>query len=88
MLPGGYGGMVPGGMGIGGSGGGDIVGMLGDKGGGEMMSMIPQLMRMANRGGPRTAASAGELRQLVSVIPGRSEGESRISRFTGAQQRP
>jgi hypothetical protein len=31
-------------------GGGDFMGMLGG-GGGEMMSMIPQLMRMANFGG-------------------------------------
>jgi hypothetical protein len=36
------------GMGI---GGGDITGMLGGSGGGEMMSMIPQLMRMASFGG-------------------------------------
>ena len=34
-----------------GMGGGDIMGMLGGEGGGEMMSMIPQLMRMANVGG-------------------------------------
>ena len=32
-------------------GGGDIMGMLGGSGGGEMMSMIPQLMQMANFGG-------------------------------------
>jgi hypothetical protein len=36
------------GMGI---GGGDIAGMLGGNGGGEMMSMIPQLMRLASFGG-------------------------------------
>ena len=62
---GGFGGMpgggIPGGLGGGagfapesigaGMGGGDIMGMLGGSGGGEMMSMIPQLMRMANFGG-------------------------------------
>jgi hypothetical protein len=47
-IPGGYGGMIPGGMG--GFGGGDMMGMMG---GSEMMSMIPQLMRMANVGGGR-----------------------------------
>ena len=40
-----YGGYAP--MG----GGGDIMGMLGGSGGGEMMAMIPQLMRLANVGG-------------------------------------
>ena len=40
-----YGGYAP--MG----GGGDIMGMLGGSGGGEMMAMIPQLMRLANAGG-------------------------------------
>jgi hypothetical protein len=50
---GGYGGNVSP-EGYGGSfGGGNIMGMLGDAGGGEMMSMIPQLMRMANFGGSR-----------------------------------
>jgi hypothetical protein len=50
-IPGGFdGGAIPGGFG-GGIGGGDIMGMLGGGGGGEMMSMIPQLMRMANFGG-------------------------------------
>ncbi len=43
---GGMGGMIPGGM-----GGGDIMGMLGGSGGGDMMAMIPQLMRMVNYGG-------------------------------------
>ena len=42
------GGGIPGGFG---GGGGNIMGMLGGGGGGEMMSMIPQLMRMANFGG-------------------------------------
>lgn len=32
-------------------GGGDITGMLGGAGGGDMMAMIPQLMRLANVGG-------------------------------------
>lgn len=32
-------------------GGGDIMGMLGGAGGGDMMAMIPQLMRLANVGG-------------------------------------
>jgi hypothetical protein len=41
-------GFAPQGYGI---GGGDITGMLGGSGGGEMMSMIPQLMRMASFGG-------------------------------------
>jgi hypothetical protein len=40
-----------GGMGMGGMGGGDIMGMLGGAGGGELMAMIPQLMRLANVGG-------------------------------------
>ena len=39
------------GVNMGGIGGGDIMGMIGGAGGGEMMSMIPQLMRMANVGG-------------------------------------
>lgn len=53
---GGFGGSQFGGMsgGFGGMGGGDIMGMLGSGGGSEIMSMIPQLMRMANvRGGHR-----------------------------------
>jgi hypothetical protein len=41
---------APAGYGMG-MGGGDFMGMLGGGGGGEMMSMIPQLMRMANFGG-------------------------------------
>jgi hypothetical protein len=53
-IPGGFGGggasFAPAGYGMG-MGGGDLVGMLGGGGGGEMMSMIPQLMRMANFGG-------------------------------------
>jgi len=40
-----------GGGGFSGMGGGNIMGMLGGAGGGEVMSMIPQLMRMANVGG-------------------------------------
>jgi hypothetical protein len=51
-IPGGFGGggmsFAPAGYGM---GGGDIMGMLGGGGGGEMMSMIPQLMQMANFGG-------------------------------------
>jgi hypothetical protein len=54
-IPGGFGGggaaFAPEGYGMGMGGGGDIMGMLGGGGGGEMMSMIPQLMRMANFGG-------------------------------------
>lgn len=48
-----YGGYTP----MGGSympagiGSGDIMGMLGGSGGGDMMAMIPQLMRLANVGG-------------------------------------
>ena len=38
-------------MGMGGTGGGDIMGMLGGAGGGDMMAMIPQIMRLANPGG-------------------------------------
>jgi hypothetical protein len=52
-IPGGLGGgaaFAPEGYGIGTSGG-DFMGMLGGSGGGELMSMIPQLMRMANLGG-------------------------------------
>ena len=60
-IPGGFGGgYVPegygastGGMNIGGLGGGDFMGMLGGGGGGELMSMVPQLVRMANVGGGR-----------------------------------
>jgi hypothetical protein len=60
-IPGGFGGgYVPegygvstGGMNIGSLGGGDVMGMLGGGGGGELMSMVPQLMRMANVGGGR-----------------------------------
>jgi hypothetical protein len=50
-IPGGYisGGAMP--MGVPMGGGGDIMGMLGGGGGGELMGMIPQLMRMANYGG-------------------------------------
>jgi hypothetical protein len=64
MESGGFGGMMGGG-GFGGGmpmgsyapmagmgmGGGDIMGMLGTSGGGDMMAMIPQLMRLANMGG-------------------------------------
>lgn len=52
-IPGGFGdgaAFAPQGYGIG-MGGGDVMGMLGGSGGGEMMSMIPQLMQMANIGG-------------------------------------
>jgi hypothetical protein len=54
---GGFGGMpgggIPGGFGAYGmgAGGGDVMGMLGGGGGSQLMSMIPQLMRMANFGG-------------------------------------
>ncbi len=44
-------GYAPESYGIGMGGGGNIMGMLGGAGGGDMMSMIPQLMRMANVGG-------------------------------------
>lgn len=49
-----YGGYTPMGgatmpYGLGGLAGGDVMGMLG--GGGDMMAMIPQLMRLANAGG-------------------------------------
>jgi hypothetical protein len=54
---GGFGGMLgggasfaPGNYGVG-AGGGDLGGMLGGNGGSQLMSMIPQLMRMANFGG-------------------------------------
>ena len=50
-IPGGFGGGIP--AGIGGGYGGDYMGMLGGAGGGELMSMVPQLMRMANVGGGR-----------------------------------
>jgi hypothetical protein len=51
MLGGGGAAFAPEGYGMG-MGGGNITGMLGGGGGGgEMMSMIPQLMRMANFGG-------------------------------------
>jgi hypothetical protein len=51
-VPEGYG-VTTGGTNIGGLGGGDFMGMLGSGGGGELMSMVPQLMRMANVGGGR-----------------------------------
>jgi len=47
------GGMMGGGGIPGGFGGGDVMGMLGGAGGGELMSMVPQLMRVANVGGGR-----------------------------------
>jgi hypothetical protein len=50
---GGLGGMMGGGGIPGGFGGGDVMGMLGGTGAGELMSMAPQLMRMANLGGGR-----------------------------------
>jgi hypothetical protein len=53
-IPGGLGGgaaFAPESYGIGTGGGGDFMGMLNGGGGGELMSMIPQLMRMANLGG-------------------------------------
>jgi hypothetical protein len=52
-IPGGFGGgpsFAPGAYGMG-AGGGDVMGMLGNGGGSRLMSMIPQLMRMANFGG-------------------------------------
>ncbi|MEH2560061.1 hypothetical protein V1286_007590 [Bradyrhizobium algeriense] len=51
-VPEGYG-VGTGGMNFGSTGGGDVMGMLGGGGGGELMSMVPQLMRMANVGGGR-----------------------------------
>ncbi|SFK12450.1 hypothetical protein [Bradyrhizobium sp. Gha] len=48
---GGFGGMMGGGSIPMGMGGGDIMGMLGGAGGGDMMAMIPQIMRLANVGG-------------------------------------
>ncbi|MEH2538211.1 MULTISPECIES: hypothetical protein [unclassified Bradyrhizobium] len=59
-IPGGFGGgYVPEGYGVnaGGmnfGGGGDFMGLLGGAGGGELMSMVPQLMRMANVGSGRS----------------------------------
>jgi hypothetical protein len=54
-IPGGYGGGIADshGVNMGGIGGGNIMGMLDGGGGGEMMSMIPQMMRMTNVGGGR-----------------------------------
>jgi hypothetical protein len=49
---GGGSGFAPQGYGMG-MGGGDFTGMVGGAGGSEMMSMIPQLMQMANFGGGR-----------------------------------
>jgi hypothetical protein len=54
-MPGGFGGgasFAPGNYGVG-AGGGDLGGMLSGGGGSQLMSMIPQLMRMANLGGGR-----------------------------------
>jgi hypothetical protein len=51
-IPGGFGGGIPGGgTGFAPDGGGNIRGMLGGDGGGDLMAMIPQLMQMANGGG-------------------------------------
>jgi hypothetical protein len=50
-VPEGYG-ISTGGTNIGGFGGGNVMGMQGS-GGGELMSMAPQLMRMASIGGGR-----------------------------------
>ncbi len=53
-MPGGFGGgasFAPGNYGVG--AGGDLGGMLSSGGGSQLMSMIPQLMRMANLGGGR-----------------------------------
>jgi hypothetical protein len=52
-IPGGFGGgasFAPRAYGMG-AGGDDVMGMLGNGGGSQLMSMIPQLMRMANFGG-------------------------------------
>ena len=49
---GGGSGFAPQGYGMG-MGGGDFTGMLGGAGGGDMMSMIPQLMKMGHFGGGR-----------------------------------
>jgi hypothetical protein len=51
-VPEGYG-VTTGGANFGSIGGGDVMGMLGGAVGGELMSMVPQLMRMANVGGGR-----------------------------------
>ena len=51
-VPEGYG-VTTGGANFGSIGGGDVMGMLGGAGGGELMSMVPQLMRMASAGGGR-----------------------------------
>src|ERR1700726_945484 len=55
MGGGGFGGMIPGGFGgggiPGGYGGGDFMGMSGGGGGGDIISMIGPMMRMANFGG-------------------------------------
>ena len=61
MMDGGYGtapmadsyGINTGGTHFGNMGGGDFMGMIGGGGGGELMGMIPQLMRIANVGGGR-----------------------------------
>jgi hypothetical protein len=50
MMENGGGGFGGGGI-PGGFGGGDVTGMLGSSGGGELMSMIPQVMQMANLSG-------------------------------------
>jgi len=50
MMENGGGGFGGGGI-PGGFSGGDVTGMLGGSGGGELMSMIPQVMQMANLGG-------------------------------------
>ena len=50
---GGGSGFAPQGYGVG-MGGGDFMGMLGGAGGSDMMSMIPQLMQMANFAGGRS----------------------------------
>jgi hypothetical protein len=71
MMEGGGPGSMMGGSGFGGMGGGNIMGMLGGAGGGDMMSMVPQLMRMANVGGRPPALSAAA---LVSRVRTRRRG--------------
>ena len=51
------------------TGGGDFMGMLGGAGGGELMGMVPQLMRTANVGGAFSASPCDSDRVNATIAP-------------------
>jgi hypothetical protein len=67
--------MIPGGMGMGGYGGGDIMGMMGGMGGGDMMAMVPHADAHGELWRRRPPRAAGEA-QVTAVIPGRCEASN------------